>query len=295
MMKRILPALISRPDSPSKLGMQNTMLSIHNVPYPKWPWLLLAVQVLFLLPLSVPAEDLIGDAAARTCNDGRRTLKLFPVNVLRGAVGVFSPENVRPMLVGTVLAGTGYLLDDEAKSALADEDDVFAKFSGDNMGPAELGVVSLGLFIGGRFSESPRFRAMTYDLSVATTVNAGYTSALKALVNRERPDGSDEDSFPSGHTSNAFMIASVANDHYGKKVGIPAYALASAVGFNRLRSNDHWASDVLAGAALGYIVGRTVVRQNNRPMDNKRNAKSTVSVMPMLAPSFLGVQLGVNF
>ncbi len=291
-MKRILPAPISRPDLHSRLGMQNAMLSIHNVPC---PWLLLTVLALFLLPLSVQAADTPEEAAARTCDDGRRTLKRFPVNVLRGAAGVFAPESVRPLLVGSVLAGTGSLLDDEVQDAFADEDDVFADFSGDNMGPAELGVVTLGLFIGGRFSDDLRFRAMTYDLSVAATVNLGYTSALKAMVNRERPNGGDEDSFPSGHTSNAFALASVASAHYGKKVGIPAYAVASAVGVNRLRSDHHWLSDVVSGAALGTIVGWAVVRQNDRLVEDQGSLHRTVSIMPVLGPGFQGVQMEVIF
>ena len=294
-MKRILPAPISRPDSPSSLGRQNAMLSIHSLPCPKRPRSLLVGLALFLLSVSVQAAGTLEEAAPRTFDDGRRTLKCFPVNILRGASGVFAPESLRPLLAGSALAGTGVLLDDEVKSAIADEDDALADFAGDYMGPAELGVVTLGLFIGGRFSEDPRFRAMTYDLAVSASVNLGYTSALKAAINRERPDGSDEDSFPSGHTSNAFALASVASAHYGKKVGIPAYVVASAIGVSRLRSNDHWLSDTLGGATLGTLVGWTVVRQNDKLTQDETSLNKSVSVMPILGPGFQGLQVEMTF
>ena len=90
-------------------------------------------------------------------------------------------------------------------------------------------------------------------------------------------------------------IASVASAHYGMKVGIPAYVAASAIGVSRLRSNDHWLSDVVAGAALGSLVGWTVVRQNDKPTKHAGLSKKTVRIMPIVAPGYQGVQVEVNF
>ena len=53
--------------------------------------------------------------------------------------------------------------------------------------------------------------------------------ALKYTVRRERPDGSNNKSFPSGHAASAFATATVLQRHYGWKVGAPAYALGSYV------------------------------------------------------------------
>ena len=85
-----------------------------------------------------------------------------------------------------------------------------------------------GVFTAGRYVEAPRFRAMSYDLLDAFVVNWAYTSVLKAAVGRERPNGQDQKSFPSGHASNAFALAAVVERHYGWKAGLPAYAVASA-------------------------------------------------------------------
>jgi hypothetical protein len=254
-----------------------------------------AAQETFGLWASAAAMEADEEDAPHVPDDGRRTLRNLPLNLLRGAGGVFARESLRPFLVGAAATGAGSLLDDEVRDAIADEDDELAEFADDYLGPAGLGVVTLGLFVGGRYAESPRFRAMSYDLGEAVLVNLGYTAVMKAAVSRERPNGSNDESFPSGHTSNAFAMASVAEAHYGRKVGIPAYLAASLVGASRLRSNAHWLSDVLAGAALGHIVGRAVVRQNDKPPKNGQKPGKAVTFMPLLSRDFQGMSVEVFF
>ncbi|HID37764.1 MAG TPA: phosphatase PAP2 family protein [Ghiorsea sp.] len=83
--------------------------------------------------------------------------------------------------------------------------------------------------------------------------NTGITFALKFTVGRERPDGSNNRSFPSGHTSAAFQGASFIHARYGWEYAIPAYIGASFVGYSRVYANKHFTSDVLAGAVIGTI------------------------------------------
>ncbi len=68
-------------------------------------------------------------------------------------------------------------------------------------------------------------------------MNAAWTGVLKYSLHRQRPDGSDTLSLPSGHTSTAFALATVAERHYGWKAGLPAYALAAGIGLSRIESN----------------------------------------------------------
>jgi membrane-associated phospholipid phosphatase len=128
----------------------------------------------------------------------------------------------------------------------------------------------------------------------ASIVNLAYTEVLKVAVRRERPNGADNKSFPSGHTSNAFALAAVAERHYGWKVGAPAYLLAGVVGASRLHQDKHWLSDVMAGGALGYLVGRTVVRVNGRAIDHPAG-ETTLSLSPIVAPHARGLQMSVVF
>lgn len=85
----------------------------------------------------------------------------------------------------------------------------------------------------------------------AFAVNVATTWALKELVDAERPDGSGDDAFPSGHASTAFQGAAFIHRRYGWKNAWPAYALAAYTGWTRLEADRHDEIDVLAGAALG--------------------------------------------
>ena len=73
-------------------------------------------------------------------------------------------------------------------------------------------------------------------------------------------------SFPSGHTTVAFAAATVYAMEYKNKplVGILSYSAASLIGLSRITENKHWATDVLAGAAIGYLTGRLVVNNYHR-------------------------------
>lgn len=85
-------------------------------------------------------------------------------------------------------------------------------------------------------------------------------------------------SFPSGHTTAAFAAATVFAVEYRNKPIIPiiAYSMASLVGISRITENKHWATDVLTGAALGYLTGRQVSFNYHRfakiKNDEKRKA-----------------------
>lgn len=96
-------------------------------------------------------------------------------------------------------------------------------------------------------------------LAVTVTSGAfvvGATYGLKYLVRRERPDGSGFDSFPSGHAAIAFWGAEIVRSEYGWGWGAGAYAVAGGVAALRLIHDKHWATDILAGAAIGFVGAR---------------------------------------
>jgi len=103
----------------------------------------------------------------------------------------------------------------------------------------------------------------------AFVANGLLTYGLKFGVGRYRPNGKNKRSFPSGHTSNSFLTATLAQNIYGSKVGIPAYILAGMTGLSRIHDNEHYLSDVIFGAVLGTAVGRGfghVYKQNLSPI-----------------------------
>jgi len=81
----------------------------------------------------------------------------------------------------------------------------------------------------------------------------GVTFALKLSINKERPNHSDNNSFPSGHTSAAFHGAAFIQKRYGWKYAIPAYIGATFVGYSRVYAQKHYVEDVVAGAVIGIL------------------------------------------
>lgn len=104
--------------------------------------------------------------------------------------------------------------------------------------------------------------------AAAVVVNAGVTEILKHSVHELRPDRSDNNSFPSRHTSWAFTASTILSNElyrYSPWWSVGAQAAASAVAYQRVVSRNHYASDVIAGAAigiasteLGYWLGRKI-------------------------------------
>jgi membrane-associated phospholipid phosphatase len=123
---------------------------------------------------------------------------------------------------------------------------------------------ALGVYALGWARHAPRVQRLGADLFRAQVVNGVMTRGIKLAVERTRPDGGSR-SFPSGHASATFATATVLQNHFGWKAGIPAYALAAYVGSARLTSNHHFASDVAFGAGIGIAAGRATtfrVRQH---------------------------------
>lgn len=96
----------------------------------------------------------------------------------------------------------------------------------------------------------------TIILGTAFIIMGSTVSIIKATSNVERPDGTSNNSFPSGHTATAFMGAEFLYQEY-KDVsiwyGVAGYAVATGTGLFRLYNNRHWVTDIVAGAGIGIL------------------------------------------
>jgi PAP2 superfamily len=126
--------------------------------------------------------------------------------------------------------------------------------------------------------------------------------ALKLLTGRDRPDqsrgsdsfggpGSDGRSFPSGHAASAFAAATIFAEEYEDTSWVPpvAYGLATLVALSRINDDEHWASDVFVGAAIGYGVGKLVMAMD--PFDPNRRAV----ILPLAYPNAVGAEVRIAF
>ena len=116
--------------------------------------------------------------------------------------------------------------------------------------------------------------------------NLAATQVLKSVIDKERPNGRDEDSFPSGHTSVAFQGASFIHKRYGLEYSIPAYIGAGFVAYSRVEADEHDVTDVLAGAALGIASSMYLT---------KSYYDDQLHIATNLSPDYYGVSVHYNF
>jgi len=125
-----------------------------------------------------------------------------------------------------------------------------------------------------------------WTMMTALAVTGLTTVGLKAIRDNDTPNG-NRWAWPSGHTASSFTVASVLDEFYGPEVGIPAYILAGLVGWRMMDAGDHWASDVVFGATLGWVVGHTIAGRH------KELEIAGFKVLPYTA-SNNGSAMGVN-
>ncbi|HEX9637074.1 MAG TPA: phosphatase PAP2 family protein [Acidobacteriota bacterium] len=221
------------------------------------------------------------------------SVKEFPKALAKNLRGLFTKRNLMPLIVGASITAGASTLDSTLRKS-PENGHHFAAFGGlgHKLGnPAYLAAIFSSTFVAGRLSHDSRFRAMSYDLMQGYVITTALTAGLKHAIGRERPNHEDSLSFPSGHASTAFTYATVLSHYYGLDAAIPAYAMAGFIGFSRVEKNAHNLSDVVAGMALGYIVGRTVVHRD----EAKGEEEPRFTWMPQVVPGGAGVHFTINF
>ncbi len=164
---------------------------------------------------------------------------------------------------------------------------------------AEYSLGILGAFeLEGYAFNNETAKAVAHDGISSSLIASGLiTPSLKFIVGRSRPNKekgvhhfkpfTSDASFPSGHVTQAFAVASVIADHYDSWwVKAVSYGTASIVGYARMEQNAHFASDVLAGALIGTFVGRSIVSFNKQ----KR-----YEIEPFIGTDTVGVQVKKSF
>ncbi|RYY09175.1 MAG: phosphatase PAP2 family protein [Cytophagaceae bacterium] len=152
----------------------------------------------------------------------------------------------------------------------------------------ELGAVALA----GVESRNDRINTLLI-IAKGEAIMLASTFAVKYLSREERPDGSDNLSFPSGHTAQAFLAASIVHTEFRDKsqlYGIGAYALATSVGVLRMVNDKHWQSDVVAGAGFG-ILSAHLAYLTHRNRWGRKSIGRDVGVVPTFYGSTPGLSI----
>lgn len=146
-------------------------------------------------------------------------------------------------------------------------------------------VPSIALTYGiGAIAKDTRLKNMSLATLQSFIFAEVASAGIKVLTCRERPDANSQQptansqswlgpfatfestSFVSGHSTRAFALATTVAGFYPEKkwIGIVSYSLATMTSVGRVISKEHWTSDVIVGAALGYFIGRGVVKFNEK-------------------------------
>jgi membrane-associated phospholipid phosphatase len=160
------------------------------------------------------------------------------------------------------------------------------------------GGVALTFYLVGRAKHDDRARETGLLGAEALIDSAIVVTALKEITQRSRPlsgksrsdffDGGS--SFPSGHSIEAWSLATViANEYHGHRlVQVAAYGIAGAVSVARFTGEKHYLSDVLVGSAMGYGIGRYVYHAHHRKAaaNDEEESRGRSRAWPIIAPQY---------
>ena len=141
-------------------------------------------------------------------------------------------------------------------------------------------TIALGVtLISGLISQNQKMQDVSLLALKSSLLSGLLAQTIKNIGHRSRPNSGDSKNswhgpsiggkhkaFPSGHTATAFALATTLSQIYKDKkwVVISAYSLATVAGLSRIHDNKHWATDVFAGAVLGYFTSKTILKNEKK-------------------------------
>lgn len=194
------------------------------------------------------------------------TLALFLTTLHPARSEAVSSAVVREVVISAGLIGAAFALDDVIPPGQPAEDGdrppgTYVEEPGEVFGAAPFLLGSTAaLAVQGATFHQPRSLQTAKELTLAMAGTTAVCWAIKLATQRERPDGSNNYSFPSGHSAVVFSAATVLDRRYGGMVGWAAYGAAAFAAEARVADAHHYFSDVVAGAIIGRLIGRFVTR-----------------------------------
>lgn len=261
---------------------------------------------------SQPAPEGVKGAPAKDPDRVRNLPRLLLTDAKQVVSAPFRCERPEWVTAGTAVAavvGTGLLLDKAGdrfflRNATPSWDRAAKEVQ--NLGGTPSLVIAGGTYLAGVVFKEPEVRATGVDALVTMGLaQLLLTLPLKVAVGRSRPSrnqGTQDfhpfqggESFPSGHTTQAFALASVIAEHADRPwVSAVSYSLAGLVGLARMEQRQHFLSDVVAGGLIGTFVGKAVVA-TNQGLRARARATVSLSFAPTLQPGGYGFSLAMRF
>lgn len=144
-----------------------------------------------------------------------------------------------------------------------------------------------------------RFGERFFISCIAAATNVTLTQGLKFICKEERPDGSNDHSFPSGHTARAFQGAEILYQEYkhiNPWLAYSGYAIAALTGYLRIYNDKHYINDVVAGAAIGILSSKLAYWLYPKIFTQSRcNRRLRLAALPYYDGSAVGVSMAFGF
>ena len=220
----------------------------------------------------------------------------------------YSSHTVKKYVIPfTVLSGTLIATDTKTAALLPNTDDQ-RKWSGrvSQIGASyTLASVSAGTYLLGKVTKNKHVQETGLLSLHAFAHTQIVTFAVKQLTNRARPlshegtagfwDGGN--SFPSGHASTTFAVATVFAYEYREHIAVPilSYSVASVVAASRVSAQRHWVSDIVVGGSTGFLIGRYVYKRHHDPGLPGSKVTSSSPLVPEVAISATRLSLEWRF
>lgn len=252
-----------------------------------------------LLALSVLLSSLGAHAETSTSSEEDSSYVANPIESLKdGALAIFDSKGKWILLGAAGAVATARIFDKQMQATFKGKHR-FGEL--ESMGNHYFGtglpgtILGGGLWAYGNLAGSKRERLAGQAEIEALLATQVIVSGLKYAIQRERPDGSDRLSFPSGHNALAWTTAAVVHEFYGWKWGALGYATGLITMVGRMGANKHWFSDTVGGAAAGIIIGGAIARAHKKKLDESEALKTTYSIQPQFRDGTPGVLLSVSF
>jgi len=238
------------------LSIESAMVNLLNL-----PGVVIEESKKGLEDLSETSGYVFESAAANVTN--------WPDRIVRDSKECFlRPDNLTALLLAggasVAMHNSGA---DKKLNENFDDDNVFRGFGDESLNVighpwTQFGMATLWYAVSAK-NQDELNKARAQTMIEALSVTGVVTMGLKAIRNNDSPTGTNW-AWPSGHAASSFTVASVLDEFYGPKVGIPAYILASLISYRMLDTGDHWSSDIVFGATLGWVVGHTIAGKHKQ-------------------------------
>ena len=179
----------------------------------------------------------------------------------------------------------------------------------EGLGDGRSFVLLGGFYLAGAIGHDSKAKNVFFDGLAASLIASGIiTPVVSTLAGRERPtvnEGAytfhpfEGRSFPSGHATQAFAVASVIATSYDQLwVKVTAYGAAAVTAYVRVQRGKHFPTDVVVAAAIGTAVGRSVVLYNRKLRSGGVEPESAgfrLTVLPIVGDGTLGISASLEF